>query len=84
MTNEENKENYCVAVIFKNGMKITSKLTTKRKANQCYFAKRSEFISNYKPYMELEDKIFKIEDIFMICILPKKYRKWLKRREKND
>ena len=31
---EENKKNYCVAVIFKNGMKITSQLTTKRKAKQ--------------------------------------------------
>ena len=39
MTNEENKENYCVAVIFKNGMKITSQLTTKRKAKQYYVAK---------------------------------------------
>lgn len=65
----ENKENYCVAVIFKNGMKITSQLTTKRKAKQYYLAKRFEFKSNYNPYMELEDTIFKMEDIFMITMV---------------
>ena len=65
---EENKENYCVAVIFKNGMKITSKPTTKIEARQYYLKKRLEFKSNYKPYMEFEDTIFKIEDIFMILL----------------
>ena len=68
---EENKENYCVAVIFKNGMKITCHLTTKRKAKQYYIAKRFEFKSNYNPYMELEDTIFKMEDIFMILLYNK-------------
>ena len=68
---EENKKNYCVAVIFKNGMKITSKLTTEIKARQYYLEKRLEFKSSYKPYMELEDTVFKMEDIFMILLYNK-------------
>lgn len=72
---DEDKKNYCVAVIFKNGMKITSQLTTKREANQYYLAKRFEFKSNYKPYMEFEDTIFKIEDIFMIMLYNKQDEK---------
>ena len=62
----ENKKNYCVAVIFKNGMKITSQLTTKRKAKQYYVAKCCEFKANFSLYMEVEDTIFRTEDIFMI------------------
>ena len=72
---EENKENYCVAVIFKNGMKITSQFTTKIKAKQYYLAKCFEFKSNHKPYMELEDTIFKMEDIFMILLYNKEEEK---------
>ena len=67
----ENKKNYCVAVIFKNGMKITSQLTTKRKAKQYYVAKCCEFKSNFTSCMELEDTVFKIEDIFMIMLYNK-------------
>ena len=64
----ENNKNYCVAVIFKNGMKITSQLTTKRKAKQYYVAKCCEFKSNFTSHMELEDTVFKMEDIFMILL----------------
>ena len=71
----ENKKNYCVAVIFKNGMKITSQLTTKRKAKQYYVAKCCEFKSNFTSYMELEDTVFKMEDIFMILLYNNKEEK---------
>ena len=64
----ENKKNYCVAVIFKNGMKITSKPTTKRKAKQYYIEKCCEFKANFSLHMEFEDTIFKTEDIFMILL----------------
>ena len=71
----EKNKNYCVAVIFKNGMKITSQLTTKRKAKQYYLAKRFEFKSNFSSYMELEDTVFKMEDIFMILLYNKEEEK---------
>ena len=72
---EKNNKNYCIAVIFKNGMKIISQLTTKRKAKQYYYEKRSEFKSNYDAYMELEDTIFKTEDIFAILLYNKQEEK---------
>ena len=62
----EKNKNYCVAVIFKNGMKIASKPTTKRKAKEYYIQKACEFKSNFSSHMEFEDTIFKTEDIFMI------------------
>ena len=62
----ENNKKFCVAVIFKNGMKIASKPTTKRKAKEYYATKCCEFKSNFSSYMEFEDTIFKTEDIFMI------------------
>ena len=62
----EKNKNYGVAVIFKNGMKIASKPTTKRKAKEYYIMKCCEFKSNFSSYMEFEDTIFKTEDIFMI------------------
>ena len=71
---EENKENYCVAVIFKNGMKITSKPTTKEKAKEYYMAKCLEFKATFN-YMDFEDTLFKIEDIFMIMLYNKQEEK---------
>lgn len=72
---EKNNKKYCVAVIFKNGMKITSQLTTKRKAKQYYYEKCCELKSNYDAYMELEDSMFKTEDIFMILLYNKQEEK---------
>ena len=40
----------------------------KEEQEDYYLAKRFEFKSNYNPYMELEDTIFKMEDIFMILL----------------
>ena len=71
----EKNKNYCVAVIFKNGMKITSKPTTKRKAKEYYIMKCCEFKSNFSSYMELEDTVFKMEDIFMILLYNKQEEK---------
>ena len=71
----EKNKNYCVAVIFKNGMKITSKLTTKRKAKQYYIMKCCEFKANFSIYMEFENTIYKTEDIFMILLYNKEEEK---------
>lgn len=65
---EKNNKKYCVAVIFKNGMKITSKPTTKRKAKELYTTKCFEFKVGGYSHMELEDTIFKKEDMFMILL----------------
>ena len=62
----EKNKNYCVSVVFKNGMKIASKPMTKRKARQYYIEKCCEFKANFSLCMEFEDTIFKTEDIFMI------------------
>ena len=62
---EKNKK-FCVVIIFKNGMKIASKPTTKRKAKEYYMAKCLEFKANFSLYMEFEETIFRTEDIFMI------------------
>ena len=70
----ENKKKYCVAVIFKNGMKITSKPTTKKKAKEYYMAKCLEFKATFN-YMDFEDTLFKIEDIFMIMLYNKQEEK---------
>lgn len=72
---EKNNKNYCIAFIFKNGMKITSKPTTKRKAKEKYANLCLEFTSNIHSHIELENTIFKIEDIFMIMLYNKQEEK---------